>query len=35
MKISSTLQEVQPDRYGQEADSALLSGTEALARLPR
>ena len=34
MKISSTLQEVQPDRYGQEADSALLSGTEALARLP-
>ncbi|ORL55145.1 indolepyruvate ferredoxin oxidoreductase [Pseudomonas aeruginosa] len=34
MKPSPIVQEVLPDRYGAGADHALLSGTQALARLP-
>ncbi|WP_069865794.1 indolepyruvate ferredoxin oxidoreductase family protein [Pseudomonas citronellolis] len=34
MKSSSIVQEALPDRYGAGAENALLSGTEALARLP-
>lgn len=34
MKPSSTMQDTLPDRYGPDAEHVLLSGTQALARLP-